>query len=267
MSIVYGPVPSRRLGQSLGVDPIPFKTCNYNCVYCQLGRTHPLTNRRQDFYPLAAILAEVRAALAAHPPGAIDYVTDVAQVAASLPAPPIVIGHSAGGFIVQKYLEVHPAPAAVLLASVAPSGLLPIVLTMAVRRPLVFLRALPTLNMRRLVGTPELGREWLFSAEMPADQVARFAGQMQNESFLALMDMALLRLVRRSRIRTPLLVLGAEGDRLTPPRTIEATARAYGAPVQIFPGMAHDMMLEPGWEAVAEQMLAWLGQQPALMPR
>jgi hypothetical protein len=59
MSIVYGPVPSRRLGQSLGVDPIPFKTCNYNCVYCQLGRTHPLTNRRQDFYPPEAILGEV----------------------------------------------------------------------------------------------------------------------------------------------------------------------------------------------------------------
>jgi wyosine [tRNA(Phe)-imidazoG37] synthetase (radical SAM superfamily) len=79
MSIVYGPVPSRRLGQSLGVDPIPFKTCNYNCVYCQLGRTHPLTNRRQDFYPPEMILAEVRAALAAHPPGAIDYVTFVGQ--------------------------------------------------------------------------------------------------------------------------------------------------------------------------------------------
>ena len=43
LSYVYGPVPSRRLGQSLGVDPIPFKTCNYNCVYCQLGRTTPLT--------------------------------------------------------------------------------------------------------------------------------------------------------------------------------------------------------------------------------
>jgi wyosine [tRNA(Phe)-imidazoG37] synthetase (radical SAM superfamily) len=39
MKMVYGPVPSRRLGRSLGVNPIPFKTCNYSCVYCQLGRT------------------------------------------------------------------------------------------------------------------------------------------------------------------------------------------------------------------------------------
>ena len=196
-----------------------------------------------------------------------DYVADVTQVAASLPAPPIIIGHSAGGFVVQKYLETHPAPAAVLLASVAPGGLLPIVLTMAAHHPLVFLRALPTLDMRRLVGTPALSREWLFSANMPADQVAQFAEQMQNESFLAFMDMALLRLVRRSKIRTPLLVLGAECDRLTPPRTIEATARAYGAPVQIFPGMAHDMMLEPDWAAAAERILAWLGQQPPATSR
>lgn len=38
-SFVYGPVPSRRLGRSLGVDIVPFKTCTYDCIYCQLGRT------------------------------------------------------------------------------------------------------------------------------------------------------------------------------------------------------------------------------------
>ena len=79
MSTVYGPVPSRRLGQSLGVDPIPFKTCNYNCVYCQLGRTAPLTNLRQDFFPPDTILSEVRTALESQEPGAIDYVTFVGQ--------------------------------------------------------------------------------------------------------------------------------------------------------------------------------------------
>ncbi len=76
---VYGPVPSRRLGQSLGVDPIPFKTCNYNCVYCQLGRTRPVTNERRDFFPREAILAQVQAALEVHEPGEIDYVTFVGQ--------------------------------------------------------------------------------------------------------------------------------------------------------------------------------------------
>lgn len=79
MDYVYGPVPSRRLGQSLGIDPIPLKTCNWNCVYCQLGRTVPLVNVRKEkeYAPPDIILAEVREALAAHQPGEIDWVTFV----------------------------------------------------------------------------------------------------------------------------------------------------------------------------------------------
>jgi len=79
MSYVYGPVPSRRLGQSLGVDPIPFKTCNYSCVYCQLGRTTPLTNKRQDFFPPEDILAEVETVLRGDRSDQIDYITFVGQ--------------------------------------------------------------------------------------------------------------------------------------------------------------------------------------------
>lgn len=79
MSFVYGPVPSRRLGKSLGIDPIPFKTCNYNCIYCQLGRTVPVTTERRDFFPPEAILAEVFGALKRHSPEEIDYVTFVGQ--------------------------------------------------------------------------------------------------------------------------------------------------------------------------------------------
>lgn len=56
---VYGPVPSRRLGASLGVDVVPFKVCTYDCIYCQLGPTRTLTTRRRRFYPVAEVLVEV----------------------------------------------------------------------------------------------------------------------------------------------------------------------------------------------------------------
>ena len=56
---VYGPVPSRRLGISLGISPIPKKTCNYSCIYCQLGRTDHMTNRRSLYFPLEDILTEL----------------------------------------------------------------------------------------------------------------------------------------------------------------------------------------------------------------
>ncbi len=77
MKYVFGPVPSRRLGQSLGIDTIPLKTCNWNCVYCQLGRTKPVINERKDYYPPEEILEEVRGALTSHKPGEIDWVTFV----------------------------------------------------------------------------------------------------------------------------------------------------------------------------------------------
>jgi wyosine [tRNA(Phe)-imidazoG37] synthetase (radical SAM superfamily) len=60
---VYGPVPSRRLGRSLGVDLVPLKTCTWNCVYCQLGRTAKTTTQRRSYVPVADILAELRSAL------------------------------------------------------------------------------------------------------------------------------------------------------------------------------------------------------------
>jgi wyosine [tRNA(Phe)-imidazoG37] synthetase (radical SAM superfamily) len=63
----YGPVPSRRFGLSLGVDVVPHKTCCYDCVYCQLGKTNNLTVERQDFYPLSEILDDVKNVLETGP--------------------------------------------------------------------------------------------------------------------------------------------------------------------------------------------------------
>jgi wyosine [tRNA(Phe)-imidazoG37] synthetase (radical SAM superfamily) len=60
---VYGPVASRRLGFSLGVDIIPFKTCTLDCVYCQLGSTGRTTVRRRSWFPPEAILAQIREAV------------------------------------------------------------------------------------------------------------------------------------------------------------------------------------------------------------
>jgi wyosine [tRNA(Phe)-imidazoG37] synthetase (radical SAM superfamily) len=62
-SFVYGPVPSRRLGLSLGINIIPFKTCTLDCVYCQCGRTTKKTLKRRSFFPTSDIIAAVRTAV------------------------------------------------------------------------------------------------------------------------------------------------------------------------------------------------------------
>jgi len=68
---VFGPVPSRRLGRSLGVDLVPYKTCTFDCIYCQLGCTTDKTIDRREWVPLGDLLEDVKAALVREP----DYVT------------------------------------------------------------------------------------------------------------------------------------------------------------------------------------------------
>jgi len=69
---VFGPVPSRRLGRSLGVDLVPFKTCTYDCIYCQLGRTTCKTIERKEWVPLADVVRELKMRQAGSRP---DYIT------------------------------------------------------------------------------------------------------------------------------------------------------------------------------------------------
>jgi len=71
MGHIFGPVPSRRLGRSLGVDLVPFKTCTYDCIYCQLGRTTHKTVERREWVPLNGVLSELKDKLATRP----DYIT------------------------------------------------------------------------------------------------------------------------------------------------------------------------------------------------
>ncbi|MFW9939362.1 MAG: radical SAM protein [Candidatus Thorarchaeota archaeon] len=76
MKYIYGPVPSRRLGRSLGIDPIPSKTCNYQCIYCQLGKTTFFTNKRKSFIPINEIIAEIQKGIKVNE-DKLDYITFV----------------------------------------------------------------------------------------------------------------------------------------------------------------------------------------------
>lgn len=68
---IFGPVPSRRLGRSLGIDIVPFKTCSYDCIYCQLGCTTNKTIERKEWFPMDSILHQLKDKLSTQP----DYIT------------------------------------------------------------------------------------------------------------------------------------------------------------------------------------------------
>lgn len=73
MKYIYGPVPSRRLGLSLGINIVPYKICSYDCVYCEVGKTTNLTVKRESFFPLEEIFQEFCDYI--DKVGKLDYVT------------------------------------------------------------------------------------------------------------------------------------------------------------------------------------------------
>jgi wyosine [tRNA(Phe)-imidazoG37] synthetase (radical SAM superfamily) len=89
---IFGPVPSRRLGKSLGIDLIPFKTCCLNCLYCECGKTTVHTLERKEYVPARAIIREIDAFLSGEP--TLDVITFAGSGEPTLnTALPELLGH------------------------------------------------------------------------------------------------------------------------------------------------------------------------------
>lgn len=183
-----------------------------------------------------------------------DYVADVALVASQLQRPPVLVGHSMGGWIVQKYLEQHYVPAAVLLAPMPPSGPIAFLLDSLRQHPI---RTLYSALTGRIC-SPQLAHVSFFSDEMPQQQVNHYYERLDQESRMILLDFFLHSLRPRVSRTIPLLVLGALDDRVFSLPEIVATARLQNVQPEAFPHMAHNMMLEPHWQRVADRIVAWL---------
>ena len=104
MSYVFGPVPSRRLGFSLGVDLVPFKTCTLDCVYCQLGKTTRKTVLRRPYIATDRIMAELKDTLARGQE--IDFITLSGSGEPTL--------NSGIGWIIKEIKKISDTPVAVL---------------------------------------------------------------------------------------------------------------------------------------------------------
>ncbi|HPA85195.1 MAG TPA: radical SAM protein, partial [Deltaproteobacteria bacterium] len=102
MGYVFGPVPSRRLGRSLGIDLVPLKTCTYDCIYCQLGRTTCKTLQRKKWFPLDEIVEELREKISSSP----DYITLAGSGEPTL--------YSRIGELIEKIRSMTDIPVAVL---------------------------------------------------------------------------------------------------------------------------------------------------------
>ena len=102
---LYGPVPSRRLGRSLGIDLVPHKICTYDCIYCQIGRTTGKTLLRKEYVPKEEVLEEVKAFL-------LNGGSSIDHFSLSGSGEPTL--HSQIGSVIQGIKEMSSIPVAVL---------------------------------------------------------------------------------------------------------------------------------------------------------
>jgi len=186
-----------------------------------------------------------------------DYVADVFQAASSLMKTPVVIGHSLGGLVVEKYLEKYNAPAGILFAPSPSEGMFWSGLPLQFQHPLLFLKVAFKQDYAVMFAKPELAKKFLFSADADEEKIAEYVRRFGKESYRANLEM-IYNLPKPRKVNAPLLVLGAANDALIAPPKIEKTARVFNADCKIFPDMAHDLMLERDWQTVADFMILWL---------
>ena len=195
--------------------------------------------------------------------GLDDYAADVERIASTLPVPPILVGHSMGAAVVERLVATRPVRAAALLAPIPPAGLLPVAARLAAEHP-DYLFQMSRLDPRKL-STEVLSalEPFYFSDRIDRRLLREAARHLGVESPRALIDLSLRLHWRLPDAESPpMFVLGAHGDRICRPEDVVATARHHGVTATLLPGLAHMLMLEPGWEAVADALAKWLADLP-----
>ncbi|MGE0084034.1 MAG: alpha/beta hydrolase [Desulfococcaceae bacterium] len=196
--------------------------------------------------------------------GMEDYLREVRAIVREMDEAPVLIGHSMGGYVVQKCMTDSQTrtAGAVLMASVPPQGMMGPVIRMWWCYPhlcnkLNLINIMPKWTWEKIVSLDEL-RKLIFSEYTRIDTVKKLLPFIQHESLRAQTDMALTVCICPGKNRKPVLVLGGEEDIIVPPEFVRETAKTYHAEMNIFPKTGHALMVEDRWEAVADFMCKWL---------
>jgi pimeloyl-ACP methyl ester carboxylesterase len=207
-----------------------FEKLGYNCIAFDLPGHEVQGSTRRISYCLG------------------DYVKALHQVVSNLEAPPIIIGHSMGGMILQKFLQTGTCKKAILLSSVPPSGVLFASLRALFRYP----GLIPYLLQLNLLGGFKKYPQLMLN---DPDLCRRYSPKMCSESFLAYLG--LMRPVFH-QCSAPILVVGGSADELITVREFAETAKHYKAQLEIIEGGSHDLMLDDDFEKSAALIHQWI---------
>lgn len=179
------------------------------------------------------------------------YVSDLGEAVEQIDRPPILVAHSMGGLVAQRYLEQHDLPGAVLLTPVPIGGVWRATGRTLRRHPLKFLQANLRLDLAPLVDTPRMARSLLYDPDIDDATVARLQPKLQGESYLAYLDMLLVTRPRPQLVHTPVAIVIGTEDRLFSVKEARRLAGAYGVEARIIDGAGHELMLGPRWGQAA----------------
>ena len=184
-----------------------------------------------------------------------DYVRNVEEAVAELDQPPILVGHSMGGLVVQKYLENASCAKVILLAPIPHTGSWGASLRFAYHHPSGLL---DLMRLNLYAAFYKHAKALMYSEGMEAELLEKYKERMCAESFKAYLQTLFPGIKMNRQKEIPMLVIGAEKDDIFTVKEIEETGRFYEAETIIFENMAHNLMLERGHEKVADCMLKWL---------
>ncbi len=189
--------------------------------------------------------------------GIDDYRTAVLDAIDAFETPPIVIGHSMGGFLAWQAAERRTLPAMVLMAPVPPSGLAAPAIQLGMTNPHLFADVAAVHAGE--AATEETLHATLFSESEPTNLANKYLKKFQPESRMAVTGMYMPHIPNVLAVwGTPIKVIGTDEDPLIPVAHVHWTASLTGTAAHIYEDMGHGMMLESGWPRVAEDIAAWL---------
>jgi len=197
-----------------------------------------------------------------------DYAADIARFCATLPEPPVLLGHSMGGLVAQLAARRTNLKALVLLAPSPPWGVGAASLEEAATA--FGVQMLGPFSSGAL--QPERGLMRAYSLDrMPAAECEAVIARLRPESAQAVretlnwwLDPFMTTSVGAGALGVPALVISGQGDVVHSPGTARAVADRLGATFKVMPGMSHWLVGEPGWEGVAEAALRWLEETVSL---
>lgn len=192
------------------------------------------------------------------------YAKIVREYAQKLSPAPVLVGHSMAATIVSDIVQETPNWRAVLMGPPTKEGLLNGTKQTIRNHPLLYLKALLTMNIDHLYHSDAIIRRFFLSAPIDDGEYARYAAKMRNghEALSILNTLMAYKPRPRPQVGPGVLVMGGELDRSVSRADLEQVASWHpNSTVMTIPGVSHDMMLEKNWEAAAKAIADWSSTQ------